>query len=53
MDEQPQQPRALDVAEPSAGDAVEVLDTIPGAHERAREGVAQAERRETIALDEL
>jgi hypothetical protein len=44
---------ALDEADPDARSIVELLDTIPGAHERAQLGLAQARRGETVALDEL
>ena len=44
---------ALDGADPSAAHIVALLDGIPGALERANEGVAQAARGEGIPLDEL
>jgi hypothetical protein len=44
---------ALDDADPDARSIVELLDAIPGAHERARIGLEQARRGETVALDEL
>lgn len=31
----------------------EILDRIPGAHERTREGIQQARRGEGVPLDEL
>ena len=33
--------------------AQEILDRIPGAFERAQEGLAQAERGETTSLEDL
>jgi predicted transcriptional regulator len=44
---------ALDDADPDARNVVELLDRIPGAHERAQLGLSQARTGETIALDEL
>ena len=44
---------ALDGADPSAEHIVALLDGIPGAFERAEDGVAQAARGEGITLDEL
>jgi hypothetical protein len=44
---------ALDEADPDARDVVELLDSIPGAYERARVGLKQAGRGETVSLDEL
>jgi hypothetical protein len=44
---------ALDGADPDAEHIVDLLDAIPGAHERAQEGIAQARRGEGIPLDEL
>ena len=44
---------ALDGADPEASHIVELLDSIPGAHERTREGVEQARRGEGIPLSEL
>ncbi|HEX6456198.1 MAG TPA: hypothetical protein VF009_06720 [Solirubrobacterales bacterium] len=44
---------ALDDADPDAGRITEILDAIPGAWERAQEGLAQAKRGEGIPLDEL
>jgi hypothetical protein len=44
---------ALDEADPEARNVVELLDAIPGAHERAQLGLQQAQARQTIALDEL
>jgi hypothetical protein len=44
---------ALDEADPDARNVVELLDAIPGAHERAELGLVQARRGETVALDEL
>jgi predicted transcriptional regulator len=45
--------RALDEADVDATTMVELLDGIPGALERARLGLEQARRGETIPLDEL
>lgn len=42
-----------DVADPNAHDLVALLDGIPGALQRARIGVEQARRGETVGLDEL
>jgi hypothetical protein len=44
---------ALDNADPDARNVVELLDGIPGAHERARLGLRQGRAGETISLDEL
>lgn len=44
---------ALDDVDPDARSVVELLDRIPGAHERAQLGLNQARAGETIALDEL
>jgi hypothetical protein len=44
---------ALDGADPDAAHIVALLDAIPGAYERTREGIAQARRGEGISLDEL
>jgi len=44
---------ALDAADPDARNVVELLDAIPGAHERAQLGLKQAEAGDTVALDEL
>ena len=44
---------ALDEADADARSVVELLDGIPGAHERARLGRAQAEAGETIPLEQL
>jgi hypothetical protein len=46
-------PTALDGADPDAAHIVQLLDGIPGAHERTQEGIAQARRGEGIALDDL
>jgi hypothetical protein len=43
----------LDDADPDASRITEILDAIPGAWERAQEGLAQASRGEGTALDEL
>ncbi|MEX2195194.1 MAG: hypothetical protein WD844_07890 [Thermoleophilaceae bacterium] len=44
---------ALEEADPDARNVAELLDGIPGAHERALLGRSQAEAGETVALDEL
>ncbi len=44
---------ALDDADPGAARITEVLDAVPGAWERTREGLAQAARSEGRPLDEL
>ncbi|HEX7300950.1 MAG TPA: hypothetical protein VF257_18275 [Solirubrobacteraceae bacterium] len=44
---------ALDDADPDARNIVELLDSIPGAYERAQLGLQQATRGETVSLDEL
>lgn len=44
---------ALDEADPEPSTIVEVLDSIPGALERAREGLREARAGEGIPLDEL
>ena len=40
-------------AEASGAEITAILDSIPGAWERAQEGLEQARRGETIPLDEL
>lgn len=44
---------ALDDADPDARDIVALLDSIPGAYERARLGAEQARRGDTVPLDQL
>jgi hypothetical protein len=44
---------ALDEAEPDARNVAELLDGIPGAHERAQLGLRQANSCQTVPLDEL
>jgi hypothetical protein len=44
---------ALDGADPDAEHIVDLLDAIPGAYERAQEGIAQARRGEGVPLDDL
>ncbi len=44
---------ALDDADPDVRSVVDVLDGIPGAHERAQLGLRQAEAGQTVPLDEL
>ena len=44
---------AIDEADPDARNVAELLDGIPGAHERARLGLEQARSGQTIPLNEL
>ena len=44
---------ALDDVDADARNVVELLDGIAGAHERARLGREQAERGNTVSLDDL
>jgi hypothetical protein len=44
---------ALDDADPDVRSAVEVLDGIPGAHDRAQLGLRQAETGDTVSIDDL
>ncbi len=44
---------ALDEADPDADNVVALLDAIPGAHERAQLGLAQAQDGSTVPLEEL
>jgi predicted transcriptional regulator len=44
---------ALDQADPDAATITEVLDAIPGAWERAQEGLAAARAGRTLRPDEL
>lgn len=44
---------ALDGADPDAVHITELLDAIPGAHERTLEGIEQARRGEGIPLSDL
>lgn len=44
---------ALDEVDPDAARITEILDGIPGAWERAQEGLVQAARGEGTPLDEL
>lgn len=44
---------AIDDADPDARNVVDLLDGLPGAHERAQVGLRQAVSGETISLDEL
>lgn len=44
---------ALDDADPDPRNVVDLLDSIPGAHERAQLGLRQARAGETVALDDL
>ena len=45
--------QALDEAEIDPRNVVDLLDGIPGAFERAREGLERARAGETLALDDL
>jgi hypothetical protein len=44
---------AIDEADPDARNVIELLDGIPGAYERARLGLSQAQAGKTVTLDEL
>jgi hypothetical protein len=44
---------ALDEADPDARNVAELLDGIPGAHERAQLGLEQARAGQTVSLDQL
>ena len=44
---------ALDQADPDAATITEILDSIPGAWERAQEGLAAARAGRFLPLDEL
>jgi hypothetical protein len=44
---------AIEDADPQAHSIVAVLDGIPGAYERAQQGLQRARAGETIPLDEL
>ena len=44
---------AIDEADPDARNVIELLDGIPGAHDRARLGLSQAAARKTVSVDEL
>ena len=44
---------ALDQADPDAATITEILDAIPGAWERAQEGLAAARAGRFVPLDEL
>lgn len=44
---------ALDEAAPEPSSIVELLDAIPGAHERARQGLREVRAGRGIPLDEL
>ena len=44
---------ALDEASPDPSSIVDLLDAIPGAHERANEGLRQVRSGEGVPLDEL
>lgn len=45
--------QALDDVEADPRDVVALLDRIPGAFERAQEGLAQAKSKHTIDLDDV
>jgi len=45
--------QALDEADPDPRHVAALLDEIPGAYERARQGLKEARARQTVALDEL
>ncbi len=45
--------QAIDGADPEPAHVVELLDRIPGAWERIDRGLEQAQRGQTIPLDEL
>jgi hypothetical protein len=45
--------RALEEADPDPRSVVELLDSIPGAYERAQLGLDQAHSGKTVTLDEL
>ena len=44
---------AIDEADPDAAHVGEILNAIPGAYDRALEGLDQARRGEMVPLDEL
>jgi predicted transcriptional regulator len=44
---------ALDLADPDAATITEILDSIPGAFERAQEGLAAARAGRFVPLEEL
>ena len=44
---------ALDLADPDATTVTEILDSIPGAYERAQEGLAAARAGRFVPLEEL
>lgn len=45
--------RALDEADPDVQTLVELLDAIPGAHERAQAGLKDARAGRTVPIDAL
>lgn len=45
--------QALDDADPDARNIAELLDSIPGAFDRAQAGLAEAHAGKTVPLDEL
>ena len=45
--------QALDDADPDAGQIVALLDGLPGAIDRARQGLSDAEAGRTLMLDDL
>lgn len=44
---------ALDQADPDPGTVTALLDTIPGAHERAQQGLADVRAGRVVSVDEL
>lgn len=44
---------ALEEVDPDAHSVASLLDSIPGAYERARLGLERAQKGESVALDEL
>jgi predicted transcriptional regulator len=44
---------ALDQADPDASTVTELLDAVPGAYERAQQGLADLEAGRVVPLDEL
>lgn len=44
---------ALDQADPDAANVTALLDAIPGAHERAQQGLLEAEAGRVVRLEDL
>ena len=44
---------ALDQADPDAGTITALLDAVPGAYERAQQGIADLRAGRVVSLDEL